>query len=328
MEDTTCYRNFKNIVIKGSPLYQRSIVEQLDKVWATWTGWAVLRGVIDSGKTVTIVPYSAADEKEMGRKNAFARPTSPRAGAPRGVPLYNGGVDDRDTPQDERFGTISFFNGSGGGSDSEMHFSVDSWQTMPTCSKTVTSGCMPPMFAQNRGPDDTLLHELVHSLREMQGKFTQYPTRTKGYDNEDEFFAILVQNIYASEKGITILRRDHTGARAIQRALSTSEGFLGKGQRPLSMEQLENRLLVRKLTSECFTLCANIRTRVRAPFNPISEYLRNPTLYPYDPKLAWAHPREHRTGPGQGGRAGTSVSVRPFAFLMRMPLVTDLVSAV
>ena len=290
MEDTICYRNFKNVVIKGPPPYQRSVVEQLDKVWATWTGWAVLRGVIDSGKTVTFVPYSAEDEKKMGRKNALAAATSLRAATPYGYWLNSGRADDPDTAKDERFETTPFLRGRGGGSDSEVHFSVDTWQTQPTCSKTVTSACLPSIYAQNMGPDDILLHELVHSLREMHGQLTLYPTRTKGYDNEDEFFAILVQNIYASEKGITILRRDHHGGSAIQRALSTSEGFLGKGQRPLSMEQLENRLLVRKLTNECFALCSNIRTHVRAPFNPISEYLCKPALYPYDPKLAWGAP--------------------------------------
>jgi hypothetical protein len=74
VQTTTYYRSFKNIVIKGSPLYQSSIVEQLEKVWRTWTGWPVLRGIIDTGKTVTIVPYSAEDRKTMGQDNAFSHP--------------------------------------------------------------------------------------------------------------------------------------------------------------------------------------------------------------------------------------------------------------
>jgi hypothetical protein len=122
----------------------------------------------------------------------------------------------------------------------------------------------------------------------MRGQLTLYPTRTKGYENEEEYFAVLIQNIYASEKGLTILRRDHLGYSAQQRSLSSSEGFLGKDQRPLSLEQLENRLLVRKLTVECHALCRGIQTR--AAFNPIAEYMRNPMLYPYDPTLAWGAP--------------------------------------
>jgi hypothetical protein len=289
VQTTTYYRGFKNIVIKGSPLYQTSIVEQLEKVWRTWTGWSVLRGIIDSGKTVTIVPYSVEDQKTMGRENAFSRPKSARAASPYGFSPYRGSDDPR-TPKDERFETVPFLKGSGGGSDDEVHFSVDTFQALPTCSKTVTSNCMPPMFAQNRAADDTLVHELVHSFRHMRGQQTLYPTRTKGYANEEEYFAILVQNIYASEKGMTLLRRDHKGWAAQPGSLSTSEGFLGRDQRPLNFEQLENRLLVRKFTNECFGLCKRIQTHVSAAFNPIGEYLRNPTQYPYDPRLAWGAP--------------------------------------
>jgi hypothetical protein len=266
MENTTYYRDFRDIVIKGSPLYRSSVVEQLDKIWGTWTGWAVLRAIIDSGKTVTIVPYSPEDEKTMGRRNAFARPTDTKAASPHG-------------------------REAGSGSDSSVHFSADTWESLPTCSKAVTSGCLPSIFAQNRGPDDLLVHELVHSIREMRGQLMLNPTRTKGYENEEEYFAVLVQNIYASEKGMTILRRDHIGHGAQQRGLSTSEGFLGKGQRPLGMEQLENRLLVGRFVNDCTALCRNIHVHVTAAFNPIGEYLGNRAAYPYDPTLAWGAPQ-------------------------------------
>jgi len=289
MQTETCFRGFKTIVAKGSPLYQSSVIEQLEKLWKTSTGWAVLRGIIDTGKMLTIVPYSAEDEKKLGRENAFAHAKSARAASPAGFWPYRG-TDDPTTPKDERFETIPFLKGWGGGSNDEVHFSVDTFQALPTCSKTVTSNCMPPMYAQNRGADDTLLHELVHTFRQTRGQQTFNPTRTKGYGNEEEYFAILVQNIYASEKGMTLLRRDHKGWAAQQASLSTSEGFLGLNQRPLSLEQLENRLLVRKFTTECFALCKNIQMRVRAAFNPIGAYLSNPTLYPYDPKLAWGAP--------------------------------------
>src|SRR5215468_4435632 len=124
MQTETCFRGFKTIVVKGSPLYQSSVVEQLEKLWKTWTGWAVLRGIIDTGKTLTIVPYSAEDEKKLGRENAFAHAKSARAASPAGFWPYRG-KDDPKTPKDERFDTIPFFKGWGGGSDDEVHFSVD-----------------------------------------------------------------------------------------------------------------------------------------------------------------------------------------------------------
>lgn len=143
------------------------------------------------------------------------------------------------------------------------------------------------MFAQNRGPDDTLVHELVHALRDVRGQLLQVPTRSKNYDNEEEFFAILVQNVYASEKGMTILRHDHHGNAALPSRLSTSEKFLGKGQRPITLEELENRLLVSKLVRENNDLCKNIFLHVKAAFNPISEFMRNPSEYPANPMLMY-----------------------------------------
>ena len=251
---TTLFRNFKTIVIKGSPAYEKSVLEQLNKLWDTWTGWAVLRGILDTTKTVTIVPYSAADRKEMGSRNAYARGTSSR-----------------------------------GACDSEVHFSAEEFQgPLPSCyyRQAPAGPCLVPAhYAQNVGPDDCLVHELVHSLREMRGQLNLVPTRTTGYENQEEYFAILLQNIYGSEKGLTIFRGNHLTNARLSKSLSTSETFLGKGQRPLSMEQLENRQLVSRLTNECLILCRNVLSHVQAAFNPIREYLLNSSEYPYDTRL-------------------------------------------
>jgi hypothetical protein len=290
----TFYRDFKNIVISGSAAYERSIVAQLDRVWGTWTGWAVLRAIVDTGNTVRIVPYSAADRKSMGESNAYVIGTSGRDNRPRGARPYAGGMDDPSTPQDERFRRAGFFSlpGTGKGGNAEVHYSPEVFQAaLPTCSKTVTSGCLPPMFAQNRGPDDTLVHELVHALRDMRGQSLQIPTRSKEYDNEEEFFAILVQNVYASEKGMTIFRQDHHGHAALPSRLSTSEKFLGKGQRPLTLEELENRFLVSKFVRQNHDVCRSILGRVRAAFNPISEFMLNASQYPADPMLMYPQQR-------------------------------------
>jgi hypothetical protein len=251
---TTLFRNFRTIVIQGPPAYEKSVLEHLNKLWDTWTGWAVLRGILDTTKTVIIVPYSAADRKERGRRNAYARGTSSR-----------------------------------GACDSEVHYSPEEFQgPLPSCfyRQAPAGPCLVPShYAQNVGPDDYLVHELVHSLRQMRGQLNLVPTRTMGYENQEEYFAILLQNIYASEKGLTILRRDHYGDGPLPKSLSTSETFLGKGQRPLSTEQLENRQLVIRLTNECLTLCGKILSHVHAAFNPIREYLLHTSEYPYDPRL-------------------------------------------
>src|SRR5262245_33343408 len=109
------YREFRNIIIDGSTAYERSVIEQLNKAWATWTGWAVLRSIIDSGNTVRFVPYSAADRKKMGEVNAYVVGTSGRDNRPRGARPYAGGVDNPRTPHDERFRGPGLFSLPGTG---------------------------------------------------------------------------------------------------------------------------------------------------------------------------------------------------------------------
>jgi hypothetical protein len=59
---------------------------------------------------------------------------------------------------------------------------------------------------------DTLVHELLHEARQMQGLFQAHPTNDP-YENIEEFYAITVANIYASEIGANNrLRGSHAPA--------------------------------------------------------------------------------------------------------------------
>jgi len=63
-------------------------------------------------------------------------------------------------------------------------------------------------------PDEALLHELVHCLRRMRtwscpSNYLDNSSVSDGFDNVEEFYAILITNIYSSESGRT-LRRDHS----------------------------------------------------------------------------------------------------------------------
>lgn len=60
------------------------------------------------------------------------------------------------------------------------------------------------------GPDEVLFHEMVHAARMVGGDIDQVPLGG-GYDDEEEYFGILVTNIYESEKGkpAQFLRKTH-----------------------------------------------------------------------------------------------------------------------
>lgn len=57
--------------------------------------------------------------------------------------------------------------------------------------------------------DETLLHEMVHAVRGMNGVNTQSFRMGGHWDNLEEFTAVTVENVYLSEKKQTALRANH-----------------------------------------------------------------------------------------------------------------------
>jgi hypothetical protein len=94
-----------------------------------------------------------------------------------------------------------------------------------------TIGFDPKQFDGSRGPgsraDEILLHELVHSLRSCQGlSDCERPDGIGGYDNVEEFYAVLLANIYMSEKKRSPLRADHQEYRPLARPEEFHKSFL------------------------------------------------------------------------------------------------------
>jgi hypothetical protein len=96
-------------------------------------------------------------------------------------------------------------------------------------------------------PDVTLLHELVHAVRPAVGrKLMDQPTQD-GWTNLEEFFAVVVENIYRSERGDKTLRGGWDHSRLGGEA-ATSAGFLkDKTVRARIEEALKREDLARKL---------------------------------------------------------------------------------
>src|SRR5262245_60717767 len=118
------YEQCFNILIHGSQAYERSVVEQLEKVRKKWTGWAVLKSIFDAGlqkKEICITPYTDEDHQSLGDENAFARSRSAADATPRGASRYGGGSDDAATADDERY-RYTGAKGTGAGSGSDIHY--------------------------------------------------------------------------------------------------------------------------------------------------------------------------------------------------------------
>jgi nucleoid-associated protein YgaU len=241
-------------------LHETWVLQILDTISTTWSGYEYLTQVYNRGiqfnKDMTIVPYNLADRSgPLGPINAYAwfKPGEKFTDmTSAGQAIFGGGADNPATPQDERMQIVG--TGTGGGTDIEVHFS-------------------PELFATSTGPaslpDDILLHEMVHGLREMQGEFDQVPTGPQdlNYDNDEEFLAIVMSNIYVSEKNgpLAVLRKDHHGSQPLPDKESSSDGFL--------LNNLENLFWIKVLYPQEMAYFLAVAANPMATFNPIREYM-------------------------------------------------------
>ena len=213
------------IIIDGPDDYETAVESVIETIRKNEVGRVIVDGIEGTNKDLRIVPFSRGDAAVHGECNAMAHPDSARDSAPKGISgptgWYAGDSDNpRTSPEDERYNPQRPWNlkGTGAGSDVHIYFSPASGSGTSACSSGVYGTL----------PDEFLLHEMVHALRDMQGKSNQIPTEgtARKYDNEEEFLAIVVTNVYMSANNKTQLRADHSGHRQLQPPLNTSSGFL------------------------------------------------------------------------------------------------------
>ena len=242
--------------------HESAVLELLETIKGTQSGRDLL-GQIENrckrfDKSLTIVPWSL-DDRRKDAVNSSPRPVNPPAASPKGKPMLRGGADIEITPEDERFIVIG--TGKGGGSSVRLHFSAD----------------LPYSDDGSIGsePDEVLFHEMVHALRMLQGELQAVPTGTQDdqYHNVEEFFAVLVTNIYMSEKDPHAQLRP--GVSGFKNALpdreATSSGFL--------LNNLENLFWIQHLYPHETRYFHALKHNVKPNFNPIREYVNHQGLY-------------------------------------------------
>jgi hypothetical protein len=115
-------------------------------------------------------------------------------------------------------------------------------------------------------PDEVVYHEMVHAFRMMTGTIYRMPVN-QGYENEEEFLAIVLTNIYMSEKKAPALRARHQPPNT---ALFEPDKFLDNSQNvnlpPIYLIErfrLNNPMLYAKFAAI---------TKTSAAFNPVREF--------------------------------------------------------
>lgn len=155
-------------------LYEQTVLDLINKVSGTRTGLLVLYEILNSGHRLRITPAASL-------LAANANPGNSHPSRKFGASKVNKAL-----PASSR---LAF---SPGDYDAAANLFTDSH----------------PFYKAA----DTLVHELFHEARQMQGLFQAEPTNDP-YDDIEEFFAITVANIYASEVGANYrLRGSHTPA--------------------------------------------------------------------------------------------------------------------
>jgi Effector protein len=109
--------------------------------------------------------------------------------------------------------------------------------------------------------DEILLHEMVHALRMSKGKSLCLAFEDN-YDTQEEFYAILITNIYRSENRYTILRANHFGHLPLMAPLTDDGVFYQR-----------YKLWIDILVTEWNPLCKSL-ARIRCAFNPIRRAVR------------------------------------------------------
>jgi hypothetical protein len=227
--------------------YEKWVTDLLDTdIRCRATGRALLKEIaLAPSRIVSISPYLPDDEDDY---NAAAKALDVEAATAVGMPVL-----DSDGQPDEGGGT-------GKGSDVEIDFSPELYSVFGGRGR---SGGPRPTGPASR-PDEVLCHELFHAGRDARG-VRYHLGVNRDYNNEEEYLAVVITNIYLAEKKQTDLRASHHG----HTVLKHPARFLDETHINLQPRVLLERLRLRQLT--LFEALAQIGSDA-AWFNPVRQY--------------------------------------------------------
>ncbi len=220
--------------------------------------WATARAVLDEIRTrhhcVRINPYRPQDEDDQ---NASAEPLRTADAVPLGMTVL-------DSDGDEILVHDAPMIGTGMGTDVRIWFTPAMWAD------------------KSRGPasapDEVLLHELIHASRQVSGVSRR--DHVGKYTNEEEFIAIMIDNIYLSEKNKRHFRGSHHfDEDGNHETLKNPNRFLDNSQH-LNIAPYRMIELLRMRQPKLYVALAAIgpgRGAGRANFNPIRDWEKHRT---------------------------------------------------
>jgi hypothetical protein len=118
--------------------------------------------------------------------------------------------------------------------------------------------------------DEILFHELFHAFRAVSGKFNQNAVSWQlyNYTDSEEFFAVLITNIYVADKSNKIksgVRAGHSNFKSLGEDYQKPWGFFSRGSQVFP--------LVKQLYDENRGLFVQVGNVSDTPFNPLGDFL-------------------------------------------------------
>jgi len=179
------------------------------RVVATSCGQVLLEAIETSGGRRVIIRPRTPAELAQDTCNAYARPVS-TLDATRGGETLLSCTDSRPVVGRSVLDRVfdmpgRTYTGTGTGSDSELAFESAIWHSGAVCGA----------LGAGAADDEILMHEMVHAVRQLRGLMHCAPMYGD-YDTQEEFFALVVANIYIACKtpapgDTSLLRSNHHG---------------------------------------------------------------------------------------------------------------------
>jgi len=230
--------------------YETDVMLLLSRLRWSWTGWALLKDIWRTSKTMLIIPWNELpylDRREWKGFNA----TSGSVYVPK--------IDDKPGPvnMDQIYNTAA-------GNNALVRFNPAMWNGDALAAVGFIAKAADFKQAPGVGKDEILLHEMVHGLRQIHGTTDSHkPADAPNMDTVEEFMAIVVSNMYRSELNRPGLRADHHGFAPLPAEQEDPQVFLNQagsgGESNLSRMQQFKR--------ENPNLCADLKGSP-AKFNP------------------------------------------------------------
>jgi hypothetical protein len=194
--------------------YEMAVAHQLNRLITKYTSYWVLReiGQARSKRAIIMPPDLAAKYFSTDEGNSSTNPVDDnfRDAQKRGASATTCGIPE--TRKEREANTAT-----GYGSDTIVSYDPRNYATFGRDG----------LGAQGPGsaPDEILLHELVHAMRDVNGQGDRCFGCPQGYKSYEEFVAVVITNVYSSEGGRP-LRKNYNGFDPLtDSVLSTSQGF-------------------------------------------------------------------------------------------------------